>query len=245
MVYFKEFIARIKDYYIFTKQELSGIVVAILITGFIFSFRDWGAEEFNLIFGLKNLFLAILIATFSFWFKISCQKLYGLAEGQNAEFKTWWAGIAVMLVITFITRGYVPLILAGGVISSFMVRQRIGEMRYGFNTYVMALTAMWAIHGALILAIFSAIGLYFFPQSYFFDIGLKMNLMLAFCSWLPFPQQDGLALFFGSRMLFFLGIGEILLAAVLLLTGTTIGLILAIVIGTTIAAGYILIGSEK
>ncbi|PIZ50683.1 hypothetical protein COY27_06235 [Candidatus Woesearchaeota archaeon CG_4_10_14_0_2_um_filter_33_13] len=245
MVSFKELVERIKDYYRFSKQEVSGLVVAIIVTGFLFSFRDWGVEEFNLIFGLKNFLLAIIVAAISFWFKISCQKVYGLGEGQDAEFKTWWVGIVVMLVLGFITSGWVPLILAGGVVSSFMVRQRLGEFRYGFSTWTMAITAMWAILGNLILAIIFSIGLHFFPQSYFLDVGMKMNLMMAFCSWLPFPQQDGLALFFGSRGLFFLGIGATLLAAVLLLTKTTIGLIVAIVIGTLISIGYMMVGSEK
>ena len=245
MANFPETVERVKDFYNFDKQEIFGLLAVTLIMGFIFSFRNWGEEQFNLIFGLKNLFLAIIVAGISLWFKISCQKVYGLTSGQSNVFKVWWNGIVIMLVIAFITRGWVPLALAGGAVSSFMVKQRLGEFRYGFSTWVMAISAAWAIWGSLILAILFAIGTYFFPQSFFFDIGLKMNLVLAFCSWLPLPQQDGLSLFFGSKGLWSLAIVAILMTSVLLLTKTTIGLITTIVVATLIGIGVILTGSEK
>ena len=84
-----------------------------------------------------------------------------------------------------------------------------------------------------------------YEENFFFDIGLKMNLMIAFCSWLPLPQQDGLSLFFGSKGLWMLAVLAILAAAVLLLTKTTIGLIVIIVVGTIIGITTILTGSEK
>ncbi len=245
MVSFPETIERTKEFYKFDQQEIFGLLVVTLVMGFIFSFRNWGEEQFNLIFGLKNLFLAIIVAGISLWFKISCQKVYGLTSGQSNTFKVWWNGIIIMLVLVFITRGWLPLALVGGMVSSFMVKQRLGEFRYGFSTWVMGISAAWAIWGSLIMAIFFAIGGYFFPQSFFFDIGLKMNLMIAFCSWLPLPQQDGLSLFFGSKGLWTLAILAILSAAVLLLTKTTIGLIVTIIIGTLIGIGAILTGSEK
>ncbi len=245
MVNFPEVKERVKDFYNFDKQEIFGLLVVTLVIGFIFSFRNWGEDQFNLIFGLKNLFLAIIVAGISLWFKVSCQKVYGLSSGQSNVFKVWWNGVIIMLLITFITRGWVPLALAGGAVSSFMVKQRLGEFRYGFSTWIMAISSSWAIWGSLIMATFFAIGAFFFPQSFFFDIGMKMNLMIAFCSWLPLPQQDGLSLFFGSRWLWSIMILVILFASVLLLTKTTIGLIVTIVIGTLIGVVALLTSSEK
>ena len=68
---------------------------------------------------------------------------------------------------------------------------------------------------------------------------------MAFCALLPFPQQDGLSIFFGTRNVFYIMILTVLLAAVLLLSKTTIGLILAIVIGSIVGIVYLAIGSEK
>jgi hypothetical protein len=245
MVSTKENIERLKEFFRYSKQELIGIAVAIIVFGFLFSFRDWGEEQFDLLFGLKNLFLALLVVAISFFFRLSSQKVYALTQGQKAEYKVWWTGIVVSLVIGFITLGRLPLVLAGGMISAFMVKQRLGEFRYGFSHWVMAITALWGLIGNLILAILFAVGLYFMPQSYFFSLGMQFNLMMAFCAWLPFPQQDGLSLFFGSRKMFAIGIIMVLLAAVLLLTRTKGGLIAAIVMGLAAAIGYILVGSEK
>ena len=110
---------------------------------------------------------------------------------------------------------------------------------------VMAITALWGILGNLILAILFAVALYISPQNYFFNQGMKLNLVMAFCALFPLPQLDGLSLFFGSRKMFAIGIVMVLLAAVLLLTRTKGGLIAAIVIGLAVAIGYIAIGSEK
>jgi hypothetical protein len=245
MVPFQETVERVKDFYTFDKQEIFGLLIATIVIGFVFSFRHWGEEQFNLMYGLKNLVIATIIAGFSLWFRISAQKVYGFTSGQSNTYKVWWNGIVIMLVIAFLTRGWVPLVLVGGAISSFMVKQRLGEFRYGFSTWVLAISAAWSIWAPLILAALSAVGAYFFPQSLFFDIGMKMNLMMAFCSWLPLPQQDGLSLFFGSKGLWYLAILAILSASVLLLTKTTIGLIVVLLAATLIGIAVILTGSEK
>jgi hypothetical protein len=245
MVSKKELMSRIQDFFSFSKQEIIGLVVAVLAVGFIFSFRNWGEETFNLISGLKNFVLVLIIAAISFFFRLSCQKIYGLSQGQKAEYKVWWNGLAASLVIIFISLGRVPLVLAGGMISSLMVKQRLGEFRYGYSNWVMGVTAFWGILGNLIMAIIFAIGLYFFPGSFFFNKGIILNLIMAFCALLPFPQQDGLNLFFGSRILFYIAIGTVVIAGILLLTKTLVGLIIAIVIGLGVAIFYSLIGSEK
>ena len=245
MVSFKENVSRVKEFFRFSQQEIIGLTVAILVVGFIFSFRDWGEEQFNLISGLKNFIIVTLIALISFVFRISCQKIYGLTEGQKTEFKVWWAGLAASVVIIFISLGRIPLVLAGGAVSTLMIKQRLGEFRYGFSNKVMGVIAFFGIAGNLIMAILFALGLHFYPGNYFFDKGLILNLIMAFTALLPFPQQDGLSLFFGARNLFFITIGAVILTGVLLLTKTTIGLILAIVIASLIGIFYILIGSEK
>jgi hypothetical protein len=241
----KELIEQIKENFRFNKQELVSISILILITAFIFSFRDWGNEIFDLGIGLSHWFTLLILAGITFFFRMSCQKIYGLSQGHKAEFKVWWAGLLISFLFIIISGGYVPIILSGAMITSFMVRQRLGEFRYGFSYGVNGTIALWGILGNLILAVIFAIGNYFFPQNYFFTKGLILNVIMAFCALIPLPQLDGLNLFFGSRTFYVIGIFATILTAVLLLTGTKIGLILAIVLGLTAALIYILIGSEK
>ncbi len=245
MVSKQELWARIKEFLRFSRQEATGLLFAIVLTGFIFSFRDWGTDKFDAAFGLQNLLLVIIVAAISIFFRIACQKIYALSQGYNAEFKIWWPGLLIMLIVAFLSLGRLPVILVGTVVSSLMVKQRLGEFRYGFSYKDNAMIAMWGLYGNLIAALLFAIALHSLPQSYFFGKGLVLNLVMAFFSLLPLPQLDGLQIYFGSRTMYYLGIGLVLLAGLLLLTKTTIGLITAVVTGSLIAIVYILISSEK
>ncbi len=245
MVHWKELQARIQDFFRFSRQETIGLLAAVIITGFIFSFRDWGTEQFDAAVGLRNLMIMILIAALAFFFRSSCQKIYALSEGYQAEFKVWWAGLGIAAVVAFLSFGRIPLVLGGTMATSFMVKQRLGEFRYGFSYWNNAIIAYWGVLGNLILAILFAIGSYAVPGSYFFSKGLALNLIMAFTALLPLPQLDGLSIFFGSRKVYALAIFLSILAAVLLIPKTAFGLIFAVVVGVAYALVYLLIGSEK
>ncbi len=244
MVSWNELIARVKTDLRFTRMEIPGLLAAVFVTAFIFSFRDWG-EPFNAIVGLRNLFIMILIVGVTFFFRIACQKTYGLSEGHGSDFRIWWTGLGIMLLVSFVSVGYVPLVLIGSMVSTFMVRHRLGEFRYGFSYYANAIIAYWGVLGNLILAVLFGFGLYYSPQSYFFSQGLKLNLIMAFTSLLPLPQLDGFNILFGSRLLYSVAIAVAILAAILLLSKTLIGLTIALTIGILYALVYTLIGSEK
>ncbi len=237
----KDWADRIKENFEFNRQELVSIIILILVTAFIFSFRDWGDEVFDLGMGLSNWFTILIVMAISLFFRMSCQKIYGLSQGHKAEFKIWWAGLLVSFLVVIVSNGYIPLILSGSMVTSFMVRQRLGSFRYGFSYGVNGIIALWGILGNLILAIIFAIGSYFFPQNYFFTKGLILNVIMAFCSLIPLPQLDGLNLFFGSRTNYVIALFATILTAILLLTATKIGLILAIVIGLVAGLVYLLI----
>jgi len=126
-----------------------------------------------------------------------------------------------------------------------MIRQRLGEFRYGFSYWANGMIGFWGVLGNMILAILFSIGLYFFPGSFFFTKGLHLNLIMGFLALLPLPQLDGLNIFFSSRTLYIVGILMVLLAAVLLLSKTAIGLVAAIIVAVIVSITYVLISSEK
>ncbi|MEK6950536.1 MAG: hypothetical protein AABX13_02325 [Nanoarchaeota archaeon] len=241
----REFKARIQDFFTFSKQEINWLIVAILITGLIFSFRDWGGEEFDFALGLRNFALVSVIAAVSFFFRLSCQKLYALNEGYKAEFRAWPLGFIISLVFAFVSFGRIPLILIGTMVNAFMVKQRLGEFRYGFSYWHNGIIAYWGILGNLILAGLLSIGLYFSPENYFLGKGLALNLIMAFTSLIPLPQLDGLNIFYASRKLWVAAIIITLFVTILLLSKTATGLIIGWVFGLLYALVYILIGSEK
>jgi len=244
MVSWDELLSRWKDFLKFNKQEISGIAFAILVTGFVFSFRDWGGEQFSFATGMTNLLLMVLVAGISFFFRTACQKMYALSQGYDTQFKVWWLGLLIMLLVSFFSFGLVPLVLVGTVITSVRVKQRLGEFRYGFNYGENAAVGAWGVAGNLILGMVFAIGLYFSPESYFFYKGMLLNIIMAFFALIPIPQLDGMKIFFGAKKLYFLSVGLVILAAILLLTQTTFGLIASIVIGAILGIAYIAVMSE-
>lgn len=245
MVSLRELSFRLKDFFRFSRQELSGLALAVVVTGFVFSFRDWGTKHFDLVVGLSNFFLMIIIAAISLVFRTGCQKIYALGEGYLVQFKVWLVGLGIMLVLTFLSFGSVPLVLVGSVVASLMVKQRLGEFRYGFSYGNNAMIGAWGVLGNMILAIFFAIGVFYRPESYFFSKGLLLNMIMGFLALLPLPQLDGLKIFFGSRFLYFLLLFAVILNGVLLYSRTKIGLIAAVIIGVTYGIIYLLIRSEK
>lgn len=230
MVRGEELRARIKDYFTFEKQELVILIPAIFITAFMFSFRDWGEASFQFWTGLGNLIVTSIIAAVSFFVRFSWQKIYALKEGYLAQFKGWWVGILVALVLTLITNGRVPLVLIGGVVSSLMIRHRLGEFRYGHSYLDNAKISYYGIIANIHLATLFSIGLYLFPDNYFFSQGLLLNWLMALCAAFPLPQLDGLNIYFGSRFLYYVALLMVAVFGILLLTKTQIGLILAIFI---------------
>ena len=199
MAHILELINRVKKDFRFSRQELVGLGVLILVTGFIFSFKNWGVDKFNLVMGLKNFAITTLAALIGFLAHVGPQKIYSLGEGYKAEFKTWWAGIIIALVLCFITAGNLTLILAGGMFMSFMVRQRLGEFRYGYNLEQQAVTGFWGVYGLIIMATLFRIFNYYFPKILFFEKGLMICLIFAICALLPIPGLNGLNLFFGHK----------------------------------------------
>ncbi len=244
MVSSKELWSRWKKHFRFSRQELQGLILAVLITGFIFSFKDWGLEEFDLAYGLKSLLITIFAAAVSFLGHVGCQKLYALSSGYNAEFKVWWIGVVAALVIAFISLGSFPLVLAGGVTLSFMVRQRLGEFRYGHGLTEQAITGLWGVLGSLIFAALFRIGNYFLPEVMFFEKGLMISLIFAICSVLPLPKLGGLSIFFGSRGIYYISLVVVLASTLLLLFGGGTGLLVGIILGLVAGGVAILYGSE-
>lgn len=237
--------ARIQEFFRFTKEEVLGLLSAIVVTAFIFSFRDWGVEQFNASTGVRNLLIMIFIVVITFTIRFSLQKMKALANGYKGNFKVWWSGLAAALILTFISVGKIPLVLVGTLVNTMMVKQRLGEFRYGFTHAGNAAIAAIGIYTNLALATISATGLYFLPESYIFSKALLLNLIMAACALIPLKQLDGLSIFFGHRLTYFFQLGMVIIYWILLLSKTRIGLIFAIITITLLTVAGILKTSEK
>lgn len=205
--------------------------MGIAVTGFIFSFKHWGIERFDWLFGLENFFLTTLAAAIAYFGHIAPQKIYALSCGYQAEFKTWWLGLVIALVLCFISAGSLTLVLAGNVGLIFMVRLRLGQFRYCYRHEDQAVAGLWGILGSLIIAMIFQIFNLAFPENLFFEEGVIISLIYAICSVFPLPQLDGLNIFAGWKIYYTLAIIAVLISTLLLLFGGWPGLVIGITAG--------------
>ena len=120
---------KIRKYYKFTPYEARGLTIAILVIGFVISFKEWGADKFNLSVGLFNLFNAILISALSVMIHDAGQRIWGLAIGFRIEFRMWTFGLIAAVAIAFITNGNIWLIVPGGFMLHHLAGHRLGFFR--------------------------------------------------------------------------------------------------------------------
>ena len=208
--------AKVKKYYRFTPAELRGLVISILIIGFIVSFREWGpGNDVMLSVGLFNWFNSSLLAALTLLAFISAQKIVSLQAGLNAEYRMSMWALSFGLLVAFVSRGYIWFLIPGGIIFHHMAGHRLGWYRYDVNYFALAILSLWGPIANIVLAIIFKIinGFIFHPM---FQKAIALNLVFAVYSILPIPPAAGNKVYFGSRMLYAFSLVLVVAAAVFL-----------------------------
>ncbi|MFO8016596.1 MAG: hypothetical protein R6U32_05815 [Candidatus Woesearchaeota archaeon] len=200
----------IKKYYGFSPEELRAIAVGVLVIAFVISFNEWGVNEFNLAYGLRNLFNAILIVLLSFLIHISAQRVAGLFSGFLVEYRPWLYGLGIALILTIVSRGNLWFIAPGGIAVYHMTGHRLGSFRYGLNFWPLGLTGIAGPIGTVLLAIFFKLLLYVSPGNVLLQKALVFNIWYAILTMLPIPPLDGSHMFFASRLFYVFSYGCII-----------------------------------
>ena len=227
----------IKAHFSFSKLELQAIAIVAVVLGFVFSFREWGVERFELSTGLLNWLTSALITVLVLLVYLSVQRIVALRIGYKAEFRlSPWALLAV-LAITFITRGLVPVAAAGRTLV-YHTETRLGRFHYELSYRHLGLLALLGPLAAICLAVlFKLIG---FAAPANAAIAKTVAISALFASWnmLPLPGLDGMNVLFGSRTLWAFAFVAIVAASVLLYLFTSVALALgaAIIVAALAAA---------
>ena len=206
---------KIKRYFMFTALEIRSLIIAILVTAFVFSFKDWGyGSVFDFHLGLFNFFNAVLIVTLSFLVHMSVQRIWSLGTGYRVEWKMWTIGLVFSLIMAFLTNGSVWLILPGGFIVHHLAGHRLGWFRYDINYWALGLIAVTGTIGTIFLvALFKALSA--FVANSLIEKVISFNIAYALYSLIPLPPLDGSKTFYGSRMLYAFSTAFIIAAALL------------------------------
>lgn len=229
-----------------SKKESLGLLVSTVVLAFIFSFREWGVEEFNFSIGIQNFLIAAMVVAISLFVRLLVQKSTGLSVGHKVEYQAWIVGLFVGLIAAFFTNGHFWIFLPGGIAISHLSVHRLGRALYGENYNVMGWIAMSGPIANMILAIIAKILLLLpFGSSIFFKL-MMFNIWLAIFTMLPIPPLDGLKTFFGSRYVYVFAYACIIGCGVLLyFFGAVASIIGAIVFGAIAVSLFFIYFDKK
>jgi len=238
---------KIKRYYGFTPLEARSLAIAILVTAFVFSFKEWGyGSAFDFKIGLFNYFNAVLIVALSFLVHISMQRVWSLGTGFRLEWKMWSFGLLFALIMSFLTNGFIWLIIPGGIILHHMGGHRLGWFRYDINYWALGLiAALGPIASIILVMVFKAIGV--FVSNSLIDKLIIFNIAYALYSLVPIPPLDGSKIFFGSRMLYAFLTSFVIIVSLLLFSdiGAGISLLLSFFAAIVFWISYYILFEHK
>lgn len=209
---------KISRYFKFSAEETKALIISILVVAFIISFRKWGpGAEFNLMFGLKNLFISILLVALIVLINQVGHRVIGLNFGYRVEYKMWWYGLLIGLLIAFVSRGYIWFLAPGGIFIHMLPQHRLGKFRYGPNTTLFSHTSLAGpIAGILFGAILKTIDLWFLHiNSAAIQQIFLIGLVYGAYQLLPIPPLAGSRIFFASRLMYVFVASSIIAYAIL------------------------------
>jgi hypothetical protein len=220
-----------------------------LAIAFIISFDEWGyGLNFDFNVGMLNFLKAIIIVAIVIGIQVVTTKIQALQWGFRAEFKLWWYGIIIGLILAFFSgsltndvgKAFIVWFLApGGIFFHHMAHHRLGWFRYGLNMRETGMCCMLGSLSTIFFAILVKFAMYFFgagPMYLFLDKLLSVSLWYSLFSFLPIPPLNGSRVFFWSRLAYMFILGAIIGAVILLLTPLSIfwTIILSLVCGAIV-----------
>lgn len=244
----RSYIDTIKKYFWFSGQELRGLAIVVLVFAFIFSFREWGVDRFNVVTGLGNFFTAMIIAAIVIFIHEAGQRLSALKVGLKTEVRVWWYGLIAALILCFISRGRIMFLAATGMWIHHLAVHRLGYYRYGPNVQAFGAVAMMGPLANIAVATFVKflqVNLHLIPiDSVFAQKFFFFSWLFAVLNLLPIPPLDGSRLLFWSRLTFAFVFGAIAGYLVLYSMGVY-SYILALVIGGAVWLGFYIFFERK
>jgi hypothetical protein len=191
---------RVKRFYGWEPREARDILLSILAITFIFAYND-KSESFQLAHWLMHFLLTIIIVTISFLAYDFGMKFAALQQGFRAEYRMWPTGIAIGIIVTLLSKGRFPVVLAGGLFLHHMMILRLGKFRYGLNVMAQGTIAAAGPVANLILMTFClAMSRQLHIMPTLFDYAAFINGVMMVYQLLPIPRLNGIHIFFMSRL---------------------------------------------
>src|SRR3989338_6327915 len=124
---------RLRHYFWFTKQEVTGFLLSVFVASFVYSFDTWGMDSFDVAQGLENWLSSMLLFGFVIFIHHGAQRESALQYGFRPEHSVWWYGLVGSVLLAVLSNGWLKWFAFSGVMIHMMPTQRLGRFRYGPN----------------------------------------------------------------------------------------------------------------
>lgn len=192
----------IKKYFCYSKKELWGLILTILILSIIVGLDDgnkkfiWGEWLNNFISVFLLLILIMIIFTAS-------KKFIALKRGFLCEYNPWLPGIFFGLILSLISKGKIWFFLfSGGFSLHHIVKLRVGKYKPEGTFLETALIGIMGPLSVLCLAVIFKILTHIVPTNTFLQKAILICSVFSIVQALPIPPLDGSHLFYYNRKIY-------------------------------------------
>jgi Zn-dependent protease len=169
--------------------EIQDLIISILVLGFAFSFRHWGAQQFNWSAGFNNFILITFLVAFSFLIHEITHRIAARNSQADLRYRAWKFGLLLALIFAFLTQGWFVFAAVGIITIVPLRRTRSGKYKSGWGShlgpYERAKIALSGPMANLGLAIISIV-LFNATASFVFEKLFMINAWLAIMNLFPF-----------------------------------------------------------
>lgn len=210
---------KIKKFFAYSKEEIKSLTIIILLLGFVIGFNDGGNTNSVGAYYAFNMISSILIIALAVLVHVSIQRIVALQAGFKLVFNIWWYGIAISLILAFLSNGKLWILLPGGFVALMLEKHRLGKFRYGINYWPLGLIGFSGPLANMMLALFFRLisNISFLTGNVLIEKAIIVNITYALWTNLCIPPLDGFYLMYSSRLSYVFSYGLLIGAAILIM----------------------------
>jgi hypothetical protein len=222
---------KVRRYWVLESLEKRGLVITILFFGFMFSFKEWGTEKFDVALGFYNLLISILLVALAFLVHEVAHRSVSTWLGYRSQYKAWITGLVIGLVIAFVSNGSLLFLAPGILVITHLEIHRLGKGYYALSHKHLGWIAMSGpianmLFAVILKTLYSTLGIPILQKA------MLINIWIALYDMLPIPPYNGSRTFFGSRYVYVFVLGAMIgCAALLYYASRILPIIGAIILG--------------
>lgn len=166
--------------------EIRDLIISILVLGFAFSFRHWGAQEFNISTGVSNFTIITLLVAFSFLIHEITHRVFAENSQADLRYRAWKFGLILAVIFAFLTNGWFIFAAVGVITITPLAIHRAGKSSKAFlGPYERAKIAVSGPMANFAIAIVAAI-LFSATSGFIWEKLFMINAWLAVMNLFPF-----------------------------------------------------------